>query len=68
MSTTTVKRGQRLQRRRTGVVRVVNGFTTKPSKSSPTDGVRRARMVDPVSGDESRVRVDQIHKTYRPVA
>ena len=59
---TTIKRGQTYRRRRTGVIRTVEGFTTKP------DGIRRARMIDP-NGElrEARVKVDQLLKSYQPV-
>lgn len=60
-STSSVRRGARYQRRRTGIVREVIGFTTKP------DGIRRARLADS-TGSETRVRVDQILKTYEPYA
>lgn len=58
--TTTIKRGQLYKKRRTGTVRELKGFTTKP------DGVKRARLVD-VYGRETKVRVDQFTKTYRSV-
>jgi hypothetical protein len=58
----TITKGSRLVRRRTGVSREVIGFTTKPSPQAPSDGVRRARLSDGES--ETRVRLDQISKTY----
>lgn len=54
-----IKKGTRLQRRKTQVVREVVGFTKKP------DGIRRARLSDGTS--ETRVKIDQIIKTYQPV-
>lgn len=54
-----IKKGTRLQRRRTGAVRQVIGFTKKP------DGIRRARLSDGTS--ETRVKEDQLLKTYKPV-
>ena len=59
---TKIIRGTRLQRRRTGSVREVIGFTTKPSPRDPSDGVRRARLSDGTT--ETRIRVDQISKSY----
>lgn len=68
MSTTAIKRGETFERRRTGYVRTVAGFTTKPSADSPSDGVRRARMIDPTDpSNETRVRVDQLLKSYRRI-
>lgn len=60
-----ISRGTRLQRRRTGSIREVIGFTTKPSSHQPSDGVRRARLSDGTS--ESRIKVAQIHKSYKIV-
>lgn len=67
MSTTPIKKGQTFQKRRTGTVREIIGFTKKP------DGIRRARMIEPrligiKDARETRVRVDQLLKTYEPVA
>lgn len=67
MPSTKVKRGSVLRKRRSQVVRIVEGFTTKPDASSPSDGIRRVRLVDAygnTSYPETRVRVDQLSKTY----
>lgn len=65
--TTKIKSGTRLRRRRTNILREVSGFTTKPSTSAASDGIRRARLIDPFGiYPETRVRVDQILKTYAP--
>lgn len=61
---TPVKRYGVYRKRRSGAVRHIDGFTTKPSPTAKADGVRRARMVDTLTGAETRVRVDQIGKTY----
>ncbi len=52
-----VKRGDRVKSRRSGKIRTVAGFTTKP------DDVRRARLID-TDGNETKVRVDQISRSY----
>jgi hypothetical protein len=56
-TSTTPKKGQRVERRKTGYVREIIGFTQKP------DGVRRVRLSDGIR--ETRVRADQLFKTYR---
>lgn len=69
MPTTQIKRGMRLRKRRSGAVREVAGFTTKPTATSPADGIRRARLIDPFGIEdqaETRVKVSQITKTYEP--
>lgn len=57
--TTKITKGSRLERYRTGSVREVVGFTRKP------DGIKRARLSNGTS--ETRVRLDQIAKSYRLV-
>lgn len=61
---TPVKRLSVYRKRRSGALRQLAGFTTKPSPKSKSDGIRRARMIDSVTGAETRVRVDQLGKTY----
>lgn len=64
---TPVKRSGVYQKRRSGAIRQLVGFTTKPRSSAKSDGIRRARMIDSVTGAETRVRVDQFGKTYEYV-
>lgn len=61
---TPVKRYSVYRKRRSGAIRQLAGFTTKPSPSTRSDGVRRARMVDSITGAETRVKVSQFGKTY----
>lgn len=61
---TVIRRGAILERRTNGARRTVVGFTTKPSPSEPSDGIRRARLSD--GQDEVRVKVDHIIKSYKP--
>lgn len=58
---TAVKRGQWFQSRRHGTVRELIGFTTKP------DGIRRARLRDPLTENETKVKAEQILKSYQPL-
>lgn len=67
MPSTKIKRGMAVRKRRSNVTRVVAGFTTKPDAVSPSDGIRRVRLIDAyasTSYPETRVRVDQFGKTY----
>ena len=65
--TSTVKRNGVYRKRRTRALRQVAGFTTKPKATIKSDGIRRARMIDALTGAETRVRVDQFFKSYETV-
>lgn len=56
----TIKRGDVVRSRRSGVVRTVVGFTTKP------DGVKRARLQNKY-GDETKTVADSITRNYEYV-
>lgn len=66
-ASTKPRAGDRLRRRASDRIATISGFTTKPLGSTRSDGVRRARLTDSF-GRETRVRLDQITKTYEPLA
>jgi hypothetical protein len=58
VATTTLKRGTRVQSRRTFTVKEIIGFTTKP------DGVKRARLQDIDTGRITASRPDNVLKNH----